>query len=281
MRIQIASDLHLEFIENRWPGYRHIEPADGIDVLVVAGDIHQGTRGFGAFEDLGIPIIYVAGNHEFYKHTYETLLEELRNLNMPAHEEKQECKGNTGNTGEHLNTHFLEQEVCVLGTGADRVRFLGTTLWTDYALDGNPAAAMDAANWALNDHRLIRVVGKKSFKPVHALAAHRRARAWLEQKLSEPFDGKTVVVTHHGPHPKSVHPQYVGDALNPAFTSDLTDLMGKARLWIHGHTHASVDYEVNGTRVVANPAGYPVGGRQNMRLPVENSQFDPRLVIEI
>src|SRR5581483_10369997 len=85
----------------------------------------------------------------------------------------------------------------------------------------------------------------------------RKHRAWLERKLYEPFGGRTVVITHFAPHPKSIAPAYTGHPANPGFVLDLSPLMGRAALWIHGHTHTAFDYEVKGTRVVCNPRGYP------------------------
>ena len=87
--------------------------------------------------------------------------------------------------------------------------------------------------------------------------ARRKHRAWLERKLYEPFGGRTVVITHFAPHPKSIAPAYTGHPANPGFVLDLSPLMGRAALWIHGHTHTAFDYEVKGTRVVCNPRGYP------------------------
>jgi len=100
---------------------------------------------------------------------------------------------------------------------------------------------------------------------------HARAATWLAGKLDEPFPGTTVVITHHAPHPNSAHKRYNGHLLNGAFVSDLTRLMGKAALWIHGHTHDSFDYAVAGTRVIANPKGYVN----------ENKAFDPSLVVTV
>ena len=86
-----------------------------------------------------------------------------------------------------------------------------------------------------------------------------RSKEWLTEQLNYRFAGPTVVITHHGPHWESVHPKYrTGTSLlTAAFVSDLAALMGKALLWVHGHVHDSFDYEINGTRVVANPRGYP------------------------
>ena len=84
------------------------------------------------------------------------------------------------------------------------------------------------------------------------------------------------IVTHHAPHPNSIPPRYATDLLSACYASDLTRLMGRAGLWIHGHMHYSVDYEVNGTRIVANPRGYPHknGG-------MENGNFNPTFIVEI
>jgi Icc-related predicted phosphoesterase len=260
MKIQIASDLHLEFLEHRYPGYRVIEPADA-DVLVIAGDIHRNTRAIDAFADWPVPVIYVHGNHEAYHEQYEDLVRRMRRA--------------AGG-----KVRYLEGDEYVL----HGVRFLGCCLWTDYLLDGaDPEAAMREAERMLNDHRLIRTA-HGYFGAEDALQLHRASRAWLERKLEEHFDGPTVVVTHHAPHPASVHPRYAGSALNPAFISDLTPLMGKAALWIHGHVHDSCDYEVAGTRIIANPRGYALNrpaAESAAHLEWENPGFDARLVVEV
>lgn len=91
--------------------------------------------------------------------------------------------------------------------------------------------------------------------------------------MSEPFDGATVVVTHHAPHVGSLHARNGNDIIAAAYVSDLATLIeaGKPRFWIHGHVHSSFDYTAGRTRVVCNAHGY---GR-------ENAAFDPALVVEI
>lgn len=153
-------------------------------------------------------------------------------------------------------------------------------MWTDYQLDGEGrsehAFSMAVAEGRLMDHRQIawrQLPRYESFTPLHALNEHERSREWLKGGFGKPFDGPTVVVTHHGPHPNSVHWRWKGSALNPAFSSDLTGLfwLGKPALWVHGHTHDSFDYRVGDTRVVCNPKGYHS----------ENPLFDPALVVEV
>lgn len=261
MKIQIASDLHLNPLESRFPGYRIVEPTDA-DVLVLAGDIHRATRAFDIFEDWPVPVVYVHGNHELYDAEYSDMVEKMRAASVGS------------------NVHYLEGDEYIL----NGVRFLGCCLWTDYLLDpARQRAAMTEAEQKLRDHSAIRTE-QGCFTTEDALRIHRQSRAWLAAQLDKHFDGPTVVVTHHGPHPKSVHPRYAGMLLNAAFVSDLTPLVGKAALWIHGHVHDSFDYEVAGARVIANPRGYALN-RSAAETPEqivwENQKFDARLVVEV
>ena len=120
------------------------------------------------------------------------------------------------------------------------------------------------------DYQLIRY-GSRAFAPEDAIALCARHRPWLAAKLAQPYPGKTVVITHFAPHPRSIAPAYAGHRANPAFVLDLEDMMGSAVLWIHGHTHTFFDYRVRGTRVICNPRGYPA----------EPTGFAPGLTVEI
>lgn len=261
MKIQIASDLHLTLLDSRFPGYRAIEPTDA-DVLVLAGDIHRGAGTIETFADWPVPVVYVHGNHELYHEAYSPALEAMRAASAGS------------------NVHLLERDALIL----HGVRFLGCCLWTDYRLfPGQRDEAMATAEKLLRDHQAIRMPDRL-FAAQDALGVHQQSRAWLEEKLGEDFDGPTVVVTHHGPHPKSVHPRYAGMLLNAAFVSDLTPVLKQADLWIHGHVHDSFDYRVSGTRVIANPRGYAMNrlvATSPEEIIWENERFDPRLVVDI
>lgn len=267
MKIQLASDLHLEFLQADWPGERLIAPVPGADVLVLAGDIANGADVFKLFSDwptpTPIPIIFVAGNHEFYGHAME-----------PMHARMKEGAATSG-------FHYLENESVEI----EGVRFLGTTLWTDYRLEGDRTQSqlMTHAERGLNDHRLIRT-GRHLFSAQDALDRHEASRSWLEAELAKPFDGKTVVVSHHGPHPLSVHPRFAGSPLNASFVSDLSELMPGVDLWLHGHVHDSFDYRVGKCRVVANPAGYITNRRwmtERDQFHFENESFNRNLLVEV
>ncbi len=263
MRIHLASDLHLEFLDRQFPGERLIAPADGADVLVLAGDIGLGSTAVDLFKDWPVSVLYVAGNHEGYHECWEGMQEEIRDK------------------ARNTSVRFLERDVVDFGG----VRFLGCTLWTDYCLRGagSQRRSMENAQCCLHDHRVIRTGAGERFSPEHALVEHERSRAWLCEELGRPYDGRAVVVTHHGPHPRSIHPRYAGDITSGAFVSDLTELVQRADFWLHGHVHDNFDYMVGNCRVVANPRGYPVNGYSVTsveQLEFENPSFQYACVID-
>ena len=127
----------------------------------------------------------------------------------------------------------------------------------------------------LRDFSRIRQDDGTPFTPDACAARFATHAAWLAARLDEPHDGATVVVTHHAPSRRSIHPRFAGTLLNVCFASDADHLGGRPALWIHGHVHDSFDYDLRGTRVVCNPRGYARDG-----VP-ENPAFDPDLCIEV
>lgn len=250
MRIQVLSDLHIEIAT--WQPH----PVE-CDVVVLAGDIGNHVQGleWGRRIWPDKEILYVPGNHEFYRHERTDALQQMR---VRARE---------------LGVHLLDNDEVVV---AD-VRFLGCTLWTDFNLFGEDLkkAAMAEGKKYLNDFRLIRE-RDRVFTPARSTQLHKISRKWLAAKLQQSFRGKTVVITHHLPSAQSVAERYKASLTSACFASHLDELMGMSTLWIHGHTHDSFDYALHGTRVVCNPRGYC----RNPDKP-ENGTFDPALVVEI
>ena len=261
-RLLVLSDLHLE----HRPAWSLPEAFPPFDVAVFAGDVdspperavHRLAEAPGL---AGRPIVYVPGNHEHYR----GCLDERLAAGKAA------CAG--------TRVHLLDRGTTVLAG----VRFVGATLWTDYRLLGDPAKAMGVCRRTLNDHRLIEVgppAFRRLFQPEDAAALHAGDRAFIEAELERPFDGATVVVTHHAPHPGSVAVRFARDLATAGFVSDLGEVISRGRptLWVHGHNHDGFDYRVGDTRVLANPKGY---GPQRRGGPPENAAFDPRLVVEV
>lgn len=264
MKIQLASDLHLEHLARQFPEETLIRPAHQADVLVLAGDIARGTAAIDLFGSWPVPVLYVLGNHEAYGGCIDTVIDEMR---AAAH---------------GTSVRFLERDAVDIGG----VRFLGCTLWTDYRLRSNRTQRqlMEHAQLRINDHRLVRTRNGELFLPEHALRDHEVSREWLERELSKTYNGPTVVITHHAPHPLSVHPRYAGDATNAAFASDLTELVQMADVWLHGHVHDSFRYTVGGCRVFANPRGYArntSSASDAGSLQFENSGFEHACVIDV
>ena len=253
LKLQIVSDLHLS-----QSGFEL--PVTGADVVVLAGDIARPAEAVAWARSLGRTVLYVPGNHEFYGNSLPGTRAALRAL----------CEG--------TNVHLLDDATITL----QGVRILGSTLWTDFLLYGTGEgrdAAVAAGSRFMRDFQRIRIddASDTVFTPDACAAQFQRHAAWLEQALARPWDGPTVVITHHAPSPGSVHPRFAGSPVNACFVSDAEALVAGsgAALWVHGHTHDSFDYQVGGTRVLCNPRGYVRDG------VTENANFDPALVVEI
>ena len=144
------------------------------------------------------------------------------------------------------------------------IRFLGCTLWTDYDLFGTETTAW---RWQyVNAKSLTTFTSKPSttphFKPADALQIHQAQKQWLRDQLADPLLARLFVITHHAPSRLSLHPIYAMIFQALVLSQISVDLMGSATLHIHGHTHNSFDYVINGTRVIANQWLQTVGLNQ-------------------
>ncbi len=265
MKLHILSDLHNEFLRGGRSVSSHLWkgtiPEIDADLIILAGDIDVGLEGIDWIIQesvrLNKEMVYVLGNHEFYRHEYYSLKEDIASKAKAA------------------NIHFLDCKTLEIGD----VRVLGLTLWTDYLADKAlpQDLAMFYAGKGLADHQLIQIKSSgnyKRFKPEDTLQLHQMEKHWLEEELKKPFAGKTVVVSHHAPHPVCIHPDYPNSPIGPAFYSDLGELIDKydIDLWIYGHTHSNLDAVVSDTRIISNQAGYP-GERVK--------SFDPLFVVDV
>ena len=281
MRIQLLSDLHLEAHPHFTP-----EPAPGADLLVLAGDIGSyQSRSQVAGEDFGLerfsplpqwagwptPVLFVPGNHEYDTQDFDAAHERLRR------------------TCERLGLLWLERETLVL----DGVRFVGTTLWSDFDALAEHENCTDLARrlrlrekaFRAADFYLSKTGTTRAGAPWLAEAVREQAlacHAWLAEALEQPFAGPTVAVTHFAPSLRSADPRYGLVPGTAGFCNALDALLPRARLWLHGHLHAPSDYTAQGQqpdgtpwqcRVVANPLGYARKGEQAL--------FQPRCCVTV
>ncbi len=249
MKLHILSDLHVEFGNFELPDV-------GADVVILAGDTHIGSKGLQWVLGQGfqMPIIYVVGNHEFYRYTFPGLIHELQ----------QKAEG--------TNVHVLENDAVEI----DGFHFFGCTLWSDMDLFGNPDKAIAAAANGMNDYHIIQNSETSLvLTPEETMSWHQKSINKLETFLKGQAPGKSIVITHCTPSINSIPLKFRGHELTPAFASNMEDFILKhqPRLWIHGHTHDSFDYGIGKTRIICNPRGY---------VPNElNPEFEPGLTITI
>ncbi len=266
MNIQLLSDLHLEVHPHFLP-----QPAVGADLLVLAGDIGSyqdgsllpdsdfGLARFSPLHGWPTPVLFLPGNHEYDGLDFDATHARLRE------------------TCERLGMVWLEREVVQIAG----VRFVGTTLWTDFdalAPPGGGASAKlapllrarEKAFRAANFY-LRKTGGTRNGMPMLAPEVREQGllcQQWLRETLAQPFDGLTVAVTHFAPSLRSADPRYGMTPGTAGFCNALDDLLGQAKLWLHGHLHAPSDYVHNGCRVVANPLGY---ARKNEQVTFQNA----------
>ena len=253
MKINVLSDLHLS------TGTLE-PPRNDADMVILAGDISRPEPAIEWARRLDKPVLYVPGNHEFYGGSLRGTVDRLKAL------------------AQGTNVQVLDDDEALISG----VRFLGSTLWSDFLLFGDAQgrdAAVDAALRSMNDYRRIYLdeARQQLFTPLDCASLFARHSQWLDRMLARPWAGPTVVVTHHAPSPRSIAPRFEASPLNACFASNAEHLLeGRGiALWVHGHMHDSFDYLLHGTRVVCNPRGYVVRGVG------ENARFDPDFMVDV
>lgn len=280
MKIQIVSDLHLEFEDI------FIKNENDADVLVLSGDIlvaddlrnQPANLSWGDVQDSGFGrakrsiryrdflsrvsfqfphVIYVMGNHEHYHGKFDNSADIIRQtlgyLNIS-------------------NVYLLDNDT----KDIDGVRFIGGTMWTD-CNKGDPMTQYHLEQ-CMNDFRVIRIAneGFRKFLPARTITEHIKTKQYLETVIYDtPEDMPVIVCTHHAPSAMSIHEMYKHDHLmNGGYYSDLSEFIldrPKVKLWTHGHMHQCFDYKVGDCRVVCNPRGYND----------ENRSFNSNFIVEV
>lgn len=258
MKINVISDLHLEFADLTLPGG---------DVLVLSGDICEAKNlktnmynpdmvllenerndrrpdRFNRFFEEECSkyreVIMVMGNHEHYGFRYQKTYSRIAE-NLPD------------------NIVLLENQTHQI----DDVVFVGATLWTDMN-KGDPLTLWHVGQ-SMNDFKQITMFNEVKntyhrLQPERVMADFHKSKNFIQETIKDKFDQKFVVVTHHAPSRASTHPHYAGAHLmNGAYSSELSEFIlenPQIKLWTHGHTHDHFDYMIGSTRIVCNPRGY-------------------------
>ena len=240
MRLQLFSDLHLE-TETFDP-----EPAPGAELLVLAGDIDATWVGYERFKDWPVPVVVVAGNHEF----------DGRELSTAWADFAGHC--------DSLGLRLLQRESFIFTAASGRrVRIAGATRWSDFDLFGaaQRPRAMRAAAYFMRLMAATRA--GQAFDAQGVRDEGLACRAWLETELQAAPQGRwdaTLVVTHFAPSLLSADPRYGRQPGTASFCSADDDLIPRADVWLHGHLHCRHDYRVPRaarapTRVVCQARG--------------------------
>lgn len=248
MKLQIISDLHHEF------GMTDLS-FDKADVVVFAGDVNLGTKGIEWIKAKiqNKPVIYVLGNHEYYKGSYPKTLNKIKEA------------------AKNSNVFVLEDS----SVDINGIRFHGSTLWTDFSIFGNPRYYGFLCQNGMNDYKHIRRDPSYSkMRSIDIFKIHQISRTWLRESLESSDNFKNIVVTHHAPSIQSVPEHFKKDPMTSAYASDLEDIIHQYQplFWIHGHIHTPSRYKIGETEIICNPHGY---------VTEKYNGYEKELIIEI
>lgn len=272
---QLFSDVHQRF--------NKVSIHPETQIILALGDLGEGNKCADWLLSLNKTVLYVPGNHEFYNYDITERLKEL-------------------------DSKFKNSKVILLNdkvAQAKNVQFIGSTLWSDQFSQNYQM--MKTAASMLNDYKLIEVSHflkneenlieyantleqfnnsapklkgffpkkPKYFNPLIALILHKKSVSFLHNQLRQPFNGNTVVLTHHAPllnsllfsgyAPLDEDNKFLEffnlkfrETKNASYASDLSFLIKefKPNLWLHGHLHNGAHYAYDQTSILSNPIGY-------------------------
>lgn len=248
MKIQIISDLHQEF------GVSELSFLNA-DMVILAGDINVGVKGVEWIksEIRNIPVVYVLGNHEYYKGSYPKTLYKIKEA------------------AKNSNIHDLENNTFEI----ENLCFHGATLWTDFSIFGDPLYYGPLCQSKMNDYRKIRIdPSYAKLRSIDTFMIHQKSMAWLEKSLKENIYKTNIVISHHAPSIHSIQDQFKEDPITAAYASNLEPFINKyqPKYWIHGHLHHPIKYTIGNTQIICNPHGY---------LDEKYNGFERELIIEL
>ena len=257
MQIRFITDIHWE----SGPFNLQKTEEDKDRTLVISGDLAVNDKIIEALLAIAPgfkSVLYVPGNHEY----------EGANISNARTQLELEIS----NYPKLSHVYILNTDHVII----DGVRFIGANLWSDF--NNSDWFAIHAAKDKVSDFEFIKInrVTPRKFHPADAIKLHEDHKLFIEEMCRIPFDGETVVITHHAPSFKSMDPIWETrlGVIKYIFASNMENTVGYsgAKYWLHGHIHSSKDYMIGDTRVICNPRGNAVW---------ENKNFDPNLILEV
>ena len=255
MKIQYASDLHLEFRENsRYLKDFPLKVAG--DILVLAGDsAYLGDQNMTShpFWDWASEnyeqVIVALGNHEFYKYYDLQLMTD----------------GTVGKI--RKNVHYYYNRVIEIGD----VAIVVSTLWAHIPLN----EAYLTERFVADFHRIL--YGENMLTAADFNREHEHCLSFIKKSVAEQKAAgkKVVVVTHHVPSFELSSSDFAGSTINGAFTVELKDYIAESGIdyWIYGHSHRNITKRIGNTECLCNQLGYTFKN--------EHSTFQPDKFIEL
>lgn len=244
-KVLVLADLHLDhYLGQGMDPFKNVPSEQLLDVThcILAGDLsnkgHKKWKQCLPWIAERLPnaqVFVMSGNHDYYDGNIDQ-------------EDKLRAVAN-----DH-GAEFLQKSELLFG----RHRLLCATLWSDFQVYGDRVDNMRHASSGMNDYKSIRVAktGFKRVTPSQTATIFHGHLTWLDEKLSEHFNGETTVVTHHAPHRMALLRE---TALGPCYASDLEGLILKyqPKRWLYGHTHHTVSFTVGATLLQNVSVGYP------------------------
>jgi predicted phosphohydrolase len=235
MTIQYASDLHLEFAQNKeYIKKNPIRPLG--DILILAGDIMpmQLVEQHADFWDYVAShfeaTYWLPGNHEYYGND---ISERMGSFCIDI----------------RPNVHLVNNHLVVI----ENTQFIFSTLWSRISVENQWYVQQ-----TMNDFHTIRDQGAR-LSAARYNQLHSECLAYITQQLENAAAAKTVVATHHIPTLMNYPEQYRGDALNEAFASEQYELIERLQpdYWLYGHHHTNTpDFSIGNTKMLTNQLGY-------------------------
>lgn len=229
------------------------------DFFVFAGDIGEWRVGKGEENaamklvirpllDAGKQVLVIAGNHEYYFGDLDEINEDMEAFYKTV-----------------PGVIYLQYGMIHSIPGV--IDFIGGTLWTD-VFKGNKIAGKFMQS-RMNDRKYI-TKGVKLFSYKNMISEHelmlRNIRSHFEEGRVQGGDVPVMVISHHAPSAKSIHPEYVNPTtldsreryINAGYVSNCDDFIKSLPItyWIHAHVHHKWDYMIGNTRILCNPLGY-------------------------